>query len=159
MTSKRIKRTVGDVVSLTLSDETTAYGRVLTSPLMAFYDLNSDSPLSATEVVRAPIAFKVWVTNYAITDGLWHVIGHAPLEEELREEPLFFKRDALTKALSIYRDSTGEERPATVAECEGLECAAVWEPEHVADRLADHFAGRPNKWVESMSCGVQEAED
>ena len=27
---------------------------------------------------------------------------------------------------------------------------AVWEPAHVEDRLRDHYAGAPNKWVESL---------
>jgi len=32
----------------------------------------------------------------------------------------------------------------------GLERAAVWGPSHVEDRLRDHYAGRKNKWVESL---------
>jgi hypothetical protein len=26
----------------------------------------------------------------------------------------------------------------------------VWAAEHVEDRLRDHYAGRPNQWVESL---------
>ncbi|WP_448115483.1 hypothetical protein [Mesorhizobium amorphae] len=33
----------------------------------------------------------------------------------------------------------------------GLECAAVWDPEHVVDRLRDPADGRPNKWVERLA--------
>lgn len=44
----------------------------------------------------------------------------------------------------------GGEEPASRQELEGLEVAAVWDPEHVEDRLRDHFSGRPNKWVESI---------
>ena len=29
--------------------------------------------------------------------------------------------------------------------------AAVWDPQHVEDRLRDHFAGLPNKWVQSLA--------
>ncbi len=145
-----VMRQIGDIVSLKLNDGTFAFGRVLPEPLMAFYDINTPRIPTVDEILQASIAFKVWVMNYAIADGLWQVIGSASLEEELLEEPLFFKKDQITKGLSIYRDSTGQEQPATVAECEGLECAAVWEPEQVVDRLSDYFVGRPNKWVESF---------
>lgn len=32
----------------------------------------------------------------------------------------------------------------------------VWSPEHVEDRLRDHFAGRPNKWEESLRRSIFE---
>jgi hypothetical protein len=51
--------------------------------------------------------------------------------------------------LTIYL--LGDIRPAKRKECVGLECCAVWDPEHVEDRLKDHFAGIPNKWVQSMA--------
>ena len=63
--------------------------------------------------------------------------------------PRFFKKDRIAKKLSIY-DDDDIEHPATLEEIEGLECAAVWEPQHVVDRLNDHFEGRPNKWVDSL---------
>jgi hypothetical protein len=47
-------------------------------------------------------------------------------------------------------DDEGNIRDATREETEGLEPAAVWEPEHIADRLEDHYAGRPNRWLKSM---------
>jgi hypothetical protein len=88
--------------------------------------------------------------NYSVTDGIWPIIGHEPLSQELLQEPLLCKKDAITGQLTIYRDSTGEEISATQEQCEKLEIAAVWEPSHVEDRLRDHFAGRPNKWANSL---------
>jgi len=41
-------------------------------------------------------------------------------------------------------------RKGTRKESQGLEAAAVWEPEHIEDRLRDHFDGKPNKWLESL---------
>lgn len=146
----KVKRRVGDVVMIPLPEEGYAYGRVLEEPLMAFYDLKSSTKLSVEEIIEVPVAFKIDVMNHAITEGTWPIIGKASLTDDLKEEPLFFKKDPITKQLSIYQDSTGIETPATAAQCKGLECAAVWEPEHVVDRLVDHFAGRPNRWVESM---------
>lgn len=148
---KKTRRRIGDVVAIALKDGSFAFGRVLMEPLMAFYALRAERIPTLTDIVSSNIAFKVCVMNYAITHGDWPVLGNIPLEKSLTAEPLFFKRDSITGALSIYRDSTGEEVPATAEECAGLECAAVWEPEHVLDRLEDFFAGRPNKWVKSLA--------
>jgi hypothetical protein len=35
-------------------------------------------------------------------------------------------------------------RPGTAEECRELEQYAVWHPEHIEDRLRDHFEDRPN---------------
>ncbi len=85
----------------------------------------------------------------AVTRGEWPVIGHVPLTSDEREPPTFFKQDALSKQCSLYLPG-GREVPTTPAECAHLERAAVWEPRHVVDRLNDHYAGRRNKWFESL---------
>ena len=117
---------------------------------MAFYDLRTREIGLAEDVINAPIAFTIFVMNHAVADGLWPMIGTASLDAKLLVEPIFFKKDPISKELSIYKDSTGEEIPVSQDACERLECAAVWEPEHVTERLLDYFERRPNKWVESM---------
>ena len=57
-------------------------------------------------------------------------------------------QDVITKEFSIYHQ--GNILPATYEEIKNLECAAVWEPEHVEDRLRDYFSGVPNVWVEDL---------
>jgi hypothetical protein len=141
---------VGDFVGIPLGDGTNAFGRILRRPLIAFYDLRSHVIPPFHTIAAAPVIFVTYVMKYAVTQGIWRVLGNAPLSEDLRTEPLFFKRDPITRKLTIYRDSTGEETPASREECLRLERAAVWDPERIVDRLRDHFAGRPNKWVESM---------
>jgi hypothetical protein len=147
--AKRQKRTVGDFVKIKLDECHHAYARVLEKALFAFYDAFTDKGLSLEEIKARPILFKIWVMNVAVTSGRWEIIGNAPLEKNLLEQPYFFKKDPLSpKSLSIYHE--GNERPATLEECKNLECAAVWDAEHVEDRLRDHYAGKSNKWVESM---------
>lgn len=148
--TRKARRKVGDVVVVPLGDGTYGFGRVLREPLMAFYALRTTAIPAVQDILLSPVAFIVGVMNYAVTQGIWQIIGNSPLDEKLSEEPLFFKKDLVSGVLSIYRDSTGEEMPATPEQCENLECAAVWEPNHVIDRLKDHFAGQQNKWVESM---------
>jgi hypothetical protein len=75
-------------------------------------------------------------------------IGNRPLEHDMIAEPVFFKQDPINNRFFKYYESTTVA--ATRQECLGLERAAVWEPEHVEDRLRDHYAGVTNKWVESL---------
>jgi hypothetical protein len=142
-------------VEIDLHDGAKAYGRVLEEPLVAFYatrTLDGEATPSLAEIAGWPVAFKIWVMNYAVTKGRWKVIGTLPLSPDLQAKPDFFKRDVMSGRLTIHDDNAPPhyERPATLAECEHLECAAVWEPEHVEDRLRDYFAGRSNRWVESL---------
>jgi len=145
----RQKRNAGDILSIDLGEGTFAFARVLDEPLMAFYDLNVGVPvLAVDQVIARPVLWRLWVMNYAVTRGRWRIIGNASLEEWLREEPTFFKQDSITSRLSHYREQ--QEVPATLEQCLRLERAAVWDPEHVEDRLRDQFSGRLNKWVESL---------
>ncbi len=151
MTKERQRQRVrrGSIVQIDLGTGELGFAQVLEPPLMAFFDLKATECMAPDEIIKAPIAFSVWVMKYAVSGGDWPVIGRAEVAEDLNERPAFYKRDRISGAL--YITYTGaEEVPATLDDVEGLECAAVWEPEHVVDRLNDYFAGRPNKWVESM---------
>jgi hypothetical protein len=92
--------------------------------------------------------------NDAITSGRWEVVGQIEIPEKLKSVPKFCKQDQISGALSIYQEiddlAPHYERPARAGECDGLETAAVWEAEHIEDRLRDHFSGKPNKWVEQL---------
>ncbi len=144
-----ISRRVGDIVEICPGDDWRSYARVLREPLLAFYDLKSKKGVAIEEVVEKPILWRLMVMNYAVTSGRWRVIGNRPLEKDFELEPTFFKVDPISKQVSLYRNA--EEWPATREECHGLERAAVWDPEHVEERLLDHFAGRSNRWVKEMS--------
>lgn len=148
MRSKKLKRRIGDVVKIPLEDGSSCFGRVLDEPLVAFYDIKTDLQPSIDEIVRLPVLFKVWVMNHAITSGRWEVIGHHDVDNALMEPVRFFKQDPITKEVCIYLNS--EEIAATREQCKDLERAAVWNPEHIEDRLRDHYLGVPNKWVESL---------
>ncbi|WP_240309345.1 immunity 26/phosphotriesterase HocA family protein [Sphingomonas ginsengisoli (ex An et al. 2013)] len=128
---------------------------VLKEPLIAFFDrlFLRDQP-EHFEVGGLPVAFTLMVMNHAVTSRRWPVVGSADIPEELRFSPKFCKQDELSGILSIYHEipelAPLYERYASPGECIGLETAAVWEPEHVEDRLRDHFRGLPNKWVEQL---------
>jgi len=145
---KLVKRKIGDILKIELGDGTHTYARTLPDATFAIYDARTSEDLPIMETVERPILFYVAVMNHAVKEKRWIVVGHKTLEEGLQGPPRFIQ-DALNwKRFSIYED--GRIRPATRQECLGLEREAVWEPEHVEDRIRDHYAGRPNKWVELL---------
>lgn len=144
---KKQQRVPGDVLKIKLDDGSYCFARVLHEPYIAFYGLNIEDADIDT-ILSSEIIFKIAVMNKAITTGRWKKYGHRPLDESLEMPIRFFRQDTISKKLYIYVN--GNEAPATASECTGLERAAVWDPEHVEDRLRDHFAETPNKWVESL---------
>lgn len=150
---KRVRRKVGDIVLIGLGSGRHAYAQIADEPLVIFFEGTFDEDITVERIPSLPVAFRLWVANRAITQGSWPVIGSRPLQPENTEEPFFYKQDAISGRLSLYHSvfaATNYERPASLEECQHLECAAVWEPEHVADRLNDYAAHRPNRWAESL---------
>lgn len=155
--SKRVGRREGDILRIDFNDGSRSYAQVAEEPLINFFDgrFTEEQPLE--RVSRLPVLFRLLVMNYAVTHGIWPVIGRQPFDAGNAEEPFFYKQDAISGRLALYHSSfsdTNYERPASLADCEGLECAAVWEPKLVEDRLRDYYEGRPNVWAESLKIDV-----
>ena len=127
-----------------------AYAKVIHFPLMAFYSARPKRIAEVSELQGECFAFRIWVAKYAVGKKGWPLIGSLPVSTGESAEQWFFKKDSISGRISKYRGSDSKEIPSTVADCAGLECAAVWDPVHVESRLRDEFAGRPNVWVESM---------
>lgn len=153
MEGKRVRRRVSDILKINLGGGMHSYGQVADEPLIVFFDGAFTDPLLPEQAIRLPVLFRIWVHNDAVKKGVWEVVGNLPLAPENAIEPCFYKQDVITGVLSLYHSTfadTGWERPASATECEGLECAAVWDAEHVEDRLRDHYSGQPNKWLENL---------
>lgn len=136
-------------MAVPLGDGYFGFARALTSPTAEFYDFRSETIPPGADIITKPVAFRIWVMRYAFTGRRWKKIGDFPLRPgEGGKRWWFFKQ---ADDGTLYRTRNGyEEVPASWEEVSGLECAAAWDPEHVEDRLRDHFAGKPNKWVESL---------
>lgn len=139
----------GRVMAIPLGDGSFGYCRALTAPNTDCYSLRSPELLDPAEVVQAPILFRIWVMKYAFTGRRWKRIGSIPLSEsETGKIWWYFKQDDMG---NLFRTRNGlEEISAAWEEVQGMECAAVWDPTHIEDRLRDCFDGKPNKWVESL---------
>ena len=145
--TKRQKWKYGGVVKIGLGDGVHSYGQMLHEPEYAFFSIRTTDDIAAEDVVRYKLMFRLWVMRCAHSTGRWLKIGDAPVAPTLQQPVLRFNQDPL-KPEHIRLTYDGCEGPlGTIKDCENLECAAVWAPEHVEDRIRDHFAGVPNKWL------------
>lgn len=150
---KRQKLTIGAIVKIDLGSGEYGYGRILDKSSFAFYDIKTKEDITDLHyIVSKPILFIIAVYDNVVKSGRWLKIGDLPLEEELQVLPLKFIQDKINpNQFEIYNPNTGEMKVAKKEDCLGLECAAVWNGEHVESRLRDHFVGKKNIWVEQMS--------
>jgi hypothetical protein len=146
------RRIKGAILEIELGDGLFAFGQDVDSDIL-FFDYFSKIPLSDVTVLCDKKAlFFLGVYNDVITSGRWKRIGKLPIKQEYQASPFKFIQDSLNlEHFELYNPNTGEITKATKEQCEGLECAAVWEAEHVEDRLRDYFYGRPNKWVKQLA--------
>jgi len=134
---------------VSLKDGSYGYGRVRAFPAMSFYDFNTREPVhDVDKIASRPILFSVLVHKSALKK--WKVIAKRPLEDDLRRYIRTFSQDIADPRKCTIGDEEGNERPATPSECVGVERSAVWEDNHVEDRLLDTFNGRPNRWYENQ---------
>jgi len=139
----------GTILRIDVDGRSHAYARMLAHhPHVAVYDRITDADLSPEEVVALPVLFVVPVFGRAYHKGRWPKVGAVPIEQAPVEIPEYFVQDMFNPHDCQILDHSGNARPATPEECVGLERAAVWDAEHVEDRLRDRDANRPNAQVE-----------
>ena len=132
-----------------LNDGTHCYVHISTKPLAIFYDYNGADDFKLSDIVELKILFKAWVYHDVPRTENWLRIGNIT-SKELEVEPFFYKKDPISGQLYLYHSDFAEtnyERKATLKEIEGLEKAAVWGENHIEDRLRDHYARQPCKWI------------
>jgi hypothetical protein len=139
----------GAIIRKQLADGMHYYARLLEFPWAAFYRHRSGPPESDLAAIAAhDVLFTIAAHKSLLAKNQWEPIGHLPLDRSLLPPAAQAVWDDADNCQII--DAHGEMRHATPKECAGLEPAAVWEPEHIDDRLQDAFGGRPNRWLEQM---------
>ena len=134
-----MKTKKGDIFEICLDSGKVAFAQALNEPEFAFFEV---SPVDK----NPNTIFRLWVHKSALKE--WSRIGNKELTADLETEVPRFKQDPINGSLSIYKG--GKERSATTEEIKGLECAAVWDGNHIKDRLSDHLEGKENKWLISL---------
>lgn len=149
--TKQQRITPGAILEI-LIGEKFYYAQILLSGNCAFFDLESSEKLEDFTVLEnSQVLFILAVYDDVITGGRWRIVETMELRGALKVEPFKFIQDALDPdSFELYDPNSGDIREATREECEGLECSAVWEAEHIEDRIVDHYKGRPNIWVEQL---------
>lgn len=141
----------GAIVKIPYDAEHHTYGRLLFNPYIAVYDCRTNSDeFSMEEIVSKETIFTVAVHIDAVKRGRWLKIGHIPLKPNELEIPERYIQDIGNSERFRIINFMGEIRESSREECKNLERAAVWAPEHIENRILDHYEGRPNKWVESL---------
>jgi hypothetical protein len=145
---KRQQATVGAFLKVPFEDTYHTYARILGRGT-AFYDSRTNEEIADLNLIASkPILFIIAVYKDVITSGAWPKVGKLPLSEELIVLPMKFIQDAITKVdFELYDPNTGTITPTTKDKCKGLERAAVWDKEHVEERLRSHYAGKQSVYL------------
>ena len=146
------RRLIGSVHAVAIDGPAYTFGLILPEADFAFFDHRSSTPELPSNLLAAPVLFRVAVHKSALSKGRWPKVGKLDVPVEMLQPIPRFMRDALKPGeYSIYLG--GSIKPASRQQCIGLECMAVWDPEHVESRLSDHYAGKANVWVEQLALG------
>lgn len=145
MAKQRI--TEGAILEINIDNQYYTYAQILLKGLgYAFFDFKSENKLLDLSILlESKVLFIVMVYNDVITNGEWKKVGKLEIREDLRVQPMKFIQDALNpNKFRLYNPNTGEMIPTTKEECKGLEVAAIYEAEHIEERISDYYSGRVN---------------
>ncbi|SDG74702.1 Immunity protein 26 [Flavobacterium omnivorum] len=147
---KKQKITQGSILEINIENQYYTYAQILDKGGYVFFDYKSETRLTDFSVLEdKPILFIIGVYNDVITQGHWPIVGKMNIRQNLNSQPMQFIQDALhPDRFEFYNPNTGESTPATKEKVKGLERAAVWEANHVEDRIRDYYNGVPCIWLE-----------
>ncbi|OTG86996.1 hypothetical protein B9T31_05135 [Acinetobacter sp. ANC 4558] len=154
--NKRRRVKVGDIYGIQLDGNSFGYCIVLEDGITGFFDLKTCELIQDVDIISCKnILFKVWIMKYSYKNGNWFSLGNIKLSEDMKKRVLFFKQDLFDYSqIYIYYEDREKneviEIPATYEDIRNLERAAVWDFEHIEDRLRDYFNGVPNISVEQL---------
>ena len=138
MARKRVVE--GAVFEIPICGDRFAYAQALSDPLVGFYEGCFSDAQSVEKVADLSFRLRLWVHRDAFKQ--WRQIGNAPVAVGA-DDQWFYIQDALTKSVELYQHGTGLRRPVD-APIGDFEAAAIWDPEHIEERLADEASGRRN---------------
>ncbi|CAA7196835.1 Imm26 family immunity protein [Chryseobacterium potabilaquae] len=145
---KRQKITLGSILEIPIDGKYYVYAQILNNGYV-FFDYKSKEQITDFEILNdKTILFIIAIYDQIITKGEWLKVGKMDIRKELEILPMKFIQDALQPDhFEFYNPNMGEIAPATKKEIIGLERAAVWDKNHVEDRIRDYYNGVPCAWL------------
>lgn len=132
------RKKVGDLYAIPLPDHAFAFGRVLQEVSVAFYKHRADNIKDLPQ--EDEYEFTLGVHRSCFKN--WIFIENRPFANPADSRPPCYQmKDVFTGKYRIY--DFGEIRRAAEEECKDLEVCAIWENEHIIDRL---MGGDWKKW-------------
>ena len=129
---KKAKIKLGDIFQIPLPNGKFAYGRVYRDACIAIYQEMTDLPNQVPKEEK--FQFIVGFYQDILKTGQWQLVGNRPFQNKDEEwPPPMFVIDKISGGFSIYHK--GEFSKSKKEECLGLEEAAVWDAEHIIDRI------------------------
>ena len=146
--SKKQKYKVGQIVAIPLPDKRFAYGKVFNDLDVGVYDFLSDEIEPVERVVKKKILFYSAVTDRAIKNGAFTIIGEQPFpDEESAWAPAMaagiFPEDHSVGMLHITHK--GHYLPASPDQVAGMDiCVLCQEPELFVELVVDRLVNQNN---------------
>ncbi|MEQ1644863.1 MAG: Imm26 family immunity protein [Pyrinomonadaceae bacterium] len=129
----RIRRKIGDVIQIALPDGRFAYGRLYDDASVGIYERLTDMP-NMPPIGSREFKFHVGIYDDVVTKERVQIVGHDKfIEPESEWPPPTYILDPISGEYSLYHQ--GVIKKASREECEGLEEAAVWDLQHIIDRI------------------------
>lgn len=147
---KKQRITIGAILEINIENNYYVYAQILGNANYAFFDYRTTSQLKDfTVLFDKPVLFIASVYNDIITQGHWLKVGNLELRNDFKVLPMKFIQDALNPdSFELYDPNTGESKPSTKEQIKGLERAAVWEANHIVDRIRDYYNEVPCVWLQ-----------
>lgn len=147
---KRQKYTVGSIVEIPINNgEYYCYGQLIGYGECAVFDYRSPQPITDFSILNdTRMLFRVCLYRHVIGSGEWLKVGKLPLREEFKTFPDQFIYHDWNQRFFLYKVESGEIIPASKEECRGLERCAVWDSNHVEDRILAHYNNTLCVWQE-----------
>ena len=147
---KRQKEIPGGIVKIPFDDGWHTYGRILNYGDLAIYDLKTQEDITDLDyIISRPILFKCIVNDNGVKGGKYPIIGIIALETSLENSKYYFGPTPGNEDYGIYEN--GNLRKAiSKEECIGLPVGAVWDPDHISERLKDHYSGVEDKFMKYL---------
>lgn len=126
---------IGDIYAIPLPNGMYAYARVFKDAGLGVYNKLGNT-LDPEINDEWKYQFVISVFQDLLQDGQWIYVKNFPFEQkDDKWPPKRYMKDSVNGSYSIYYK--GEVRVASAEECEGLECAAVWDRELVVGRIME----------------------